>query len=109
MVVRIEIHFGTTKFPYNWTLESCDGDPCSDWSEVYRERGDTNATHAGDSSWAAPVPDEPTATVFDGAGRLMRGVRLTVLQATPTAGQNGTIQVRCAPPSLLLSVFQVTC
>ena len=28
MVVRIEIHFGTTKFPYNWTLESCAGDPC---------------------------------------------------------------------------------
>jgi hypothetical protein len=23
---------------------------------VFRERGDTNATHAGDSTWAAPVP-----------------------------------------------------
>ena len=40
------------------------------------------------------MQEPPTATVFDGAGILLRGVRLSVLQATPTPGQNGTIQVR---------------
>ena len=49
-VVKMEILFDSLNYPYNWTvLSRCE--QCAQWTELFRERGDTSLTGPGDSIW----------------------------------------------------------
>ncbi|KAK3269078.1 hypothetical protein CYMTET_22456, partial [Cymbomonas tetramitiformis] len=96
VVTQISILWSESHSPWNWTVsERCS--TCTEYSLLYREKGDTTNSGPGDSWWYAPEGGTVNSdVVFGGAGIRTRTFLIEVTQARSPTSYNlvGSVGIR---------------